>query len=69
MSYITGPDHARKELARLRDIQNELQNHMIELMEDNSYLSSSMRSCCANRLKYEIRPAIAECLKMIRQYS
>ena len=69
MTYITGPAHAEKELVRLREIETELQNHIIELSDNPSYLSSSMRSTCANRLRYEIRPAIKECLDMIKQYS
>ena len=69
MTYITSPAQAEKELVRLRDIESELQDHIIELMDDNSYLASSMRATCADRLRYEIRPAIKECLDMKRKYA
>lgn len=69
MTYITSPAQAEKELVRLRDIETELQAHIIELMDDTSYLASAMSATSANRLRYEIRPAIKECVDMIRKYS
>ena len=69
MSYITNPAQAEKELVRLPDIEAELQAHTIELKDDASYLASAMSATAANRLRHEIRPAIKECLDMIRKYA
>jgi len=69
MTYITSPAQAEKELVRLRDIEAELCAHIIELKDDTSYLASAMSATCADRLRYEVRPAIKECLDMIRKYA
>lgn len=69
MTYITSPAQAEKELIRLRDTEAELCAHITELADDTSYLASAMSATAANRLRHEIRPAIKECLDMIREYA
>lgn len=69
MTHITSPAQAEKELISLRDTETELQAHIIELMDDTSYLASAKSAAAAARLRHEIRPAIKECLDMISKHS
>ena len=67
MTHTTKRGQTEIRLAKLREIETELCAHIIELTDNPTYLSSSMRQSCANRLRYEIRPAIKECLDIIKQ--
>ena len=66
MIHTTKRGQTEIRLAKLREIEADLCNHIIELTDDPTYLSSSMRQCAANRLRYEIRPAIKECVDYLK---
>jgi len=69
MIHTTKVGQAQIRLAKLRKIEAELCAHIIELQDDTSYLASSMSQSAANRLRHEIRPAIKECLDLIRKHA
>ena len=61
-SYLPDRQFARRELKRLKAIELDLMQKMIELKELKDYDSSTWCSIYTDRLKYNVRPAIQECL-------
>lgn len=64
--YLPDVHHARKELARLRAIDLDLSNKIADLMDDKSYQASAWRSIYTDRLRYNVRPQIKECVDYIK---
>ena len=63
--YLPDRQFARRELKRLKAIELDLMQKMIELKEPKElkdYDSSTWCSIYTDRLKYNVRPAIQECL-------
>ena len=60
--YLPDCQFARRELKRLKTIEWDLMQKMIELKELKDYDSSTWCSIYTDRLKNNVRPAIKECL-------
>ena len=66
-SYLPDRQYARRELKRLKAIEADLCQKMIDLLELRDYDSSTWCSIYTDRLKYNVRPAIKECLDYLKE--
>ena len=71
MTYITGPAHARKELARLHGIRASLARNIASLDSDQVSQKSAdtWRKIYTERLQQNVYPAIKECEAYIKYHS
>ena len=68
-TYLPDVHHAKRELARLRGIEADLQSKVVELLDSNHYTAGCWRSIYTDRLRNNVRPAIRECVSFIKSHA
>ena len=68
--YLPNVAHARKELARLTEVETDLRRKVIALRDRrNPEANETWAREFTYRLRHNVRPAIAECLKYLAKHA
>ena len=68
---ISDAAQARKELARLTDIETNLRRQVVDLRTNfkGHKSAETWATIYTDRLRHNVRPAIAECLSYLKAYA